>query len=378
MKIIDRYLTFAFAKIFLICFISLAGLYIVIHLFTNLDEIVAISDATGSMSDTLVGFYGPRALEFFDRMSGVLTLVAGIFAIALMQRRREMTAIQAAGVGKFRVVRPIVLAAIVVIGVSVWNREFLLPQYKEQLMKTAQNWVEDDAVGMSITKDHDTGVLIRGSQLEPSEERIREPIVQLPIYLNDSISRMNAEYGYLKPADRNHPAGITLHNVTKPENMMGVASMKMGEDVVVYSPKDYSWLKPNQCFVATDITLKQLAYGQEDSGYESLQELITSAKQPSQWYSRGKSIAIHSRIMRPVLDLVLLLLGLPLIISQTNKNLLAAAGIAVAVIMAVQVTALGAQSLGSLSIIKSAALAAWIPAIVFIPLASLSMRTLRR
>lgn len=377
-KILDRYLTLAFIKIFLICFISLTGLYIVIHLFTNLDEIVRITGENGSMKDTLLSFYGPRVLEFFDRMAGVLILIAGIFSIALMQRRRELTAIQAAGVGKFRMVRPIVYASIAIITLSVLNREFLLPKYKQQLTRTAQNWDDNDALGMNITKDHDTGILFRGEQLEPAHQRIRGPIIQLPIYLSDSISRMNADYGYLKPASVHHPAGITMHNLTKPENMLEISNMKIGDKVVVFSPKDCSWLKPNQCFIATNVTLEQLAFGQEDSGYESLGEMIASVKQPSQWYSRGKRIAIHSRIIRPVLDIVLLLFGLPLIISQTNKNLLAAAGISVGVILLVQVTTLGSQSLGSLSIIKSAALAAWLPAIIFVPLASLSMRTLRR
>ncbi|MDB4777946.1 LptF/LptG family permease [bacterium] len=378
MKIIDRYLTFAFIKIFLICFISLTGLYIVIHLFTNLDEIVEIADATGSMKDTLLNFYGPRALEFFDRMAGILILIAGIFAIAMMQRRQELTAVQAAGVGKFRMVRPIIIASLVVVSLSVLNREILLPKFKVQLTRTAQNWDENESLGMNITKDHDTGILFRGEKLEPSQERILEPVVQLPIYLSDTISRMNARYGYLLPADKNHPAGIKLQRVTKPENMMDVPSMKIGEQVVVYSPRDYHWLKAGQCFVVTKINLQQLAFGQEDSGYESLSEMITSTKQPSQWYSRGKRIAVHSRIIRPVLDMVLLLLGLPLVIAQTNKNLLAAACISVGVILLVQVTTLGSQSLGSLSLIKSAALSAWLPAIIFIPLASLSMRTLRR
>lgn len=377
MKILDRYLTFAFIKIFLICFISLTGLYIVIHLFTNLDEIVEIAEATGSMKDTLLNFYGPRVLEFFDRMAGILILIAGIFSIALMQRRRELTAIQAAGVGKSRMVRPIIIASLVVVALGIMNRELLLPKFKAQLTRTAQNWDENETLGMSITKDHDTGILFRGEKLEPAKDRIVKPVVQLPIYLSDTISRMNARYGYLKEADKNHPSGITLHKISKPEDMMNVPSMKIGDQVIVYSPRDYSWLKPHQCFVVSKINLEQLAFGQEDSGYESLSEMITSAQQPSQWYSRGKRIAIHSRIIRPVLDIVLLVLGLPLIISQTNKNLLAAAGISVGVILLFQVTTLGSQSLGSLSIIKSAALAAWLPAIIFIPLASLSMRTLR-
>ena len=378
MKILDRYLTFAFLKIFLICFVSLSGLFTVIHLFTNLDEIMEIAKARGGMKEALLDFYGPRTLEFFDRMAGVLVLVAAVFSIALMQRRRELTAIEAAGVGKFRIVRPVLFMAVILIGLSVANRELLLPKFKDQLTRTAKNYVQSDLVQMNIIKDHDTGLLIRGEELEPVYSRVNEAVIQLPIYLSDSISRMNAQYGYLKPANRHHPPGIMMHNVTKPENLLEMASMKNGDQMIVYSPRDYTWLKPDQCFIATNVTLEQMAFGLSDTGYESLETMIASVKQPSQWYSRSKRVAIHTRIIRPVLDMVLLLLGLPLIISQTNKNLFAAAGICVGVILTVQLTTLGCQSLGSLSIIKSAALSAWLPTIVFLPLATLSMRLLRR
>ena len=199
MKILDRYLTFAFLKIFLICFVSLSGLFTVIHLFTNLDEIMEIAKARGGMKEALLDFYGPRTLEFFDRMAGVLVLVAAVFSIALMQRRRELTAIEAAGVGKFRIVRPVLFMAVILIGLSVANRELLLPKFKDQLTRTAKNYVQSDLVQMNIIKDHDTGLLIRGEELEPVYSRVNEAVIQLPIYLSDSISRMNAQYGYLKP-----------------------------------------------------------------------------------------------------------------------------------------------------------------------------------
>lgn len=378
MKILDRYLTFAFLKIFLISFVSLSGLFTVIHLFTNLNKIMEIADARGGMQTALIEFYGPRILEFFDRMTGALILIAGIFSIALMQRRRELTAIEAAGVGKYRVVRPVLIMSVFIIALSVVNRELVLPKYKTQLTRTARNFVQTDSVEMNIIKDHDTGVLIRGDELEPIHERIKDVVIQLPIYLSDSISRMNAQYGYLKPAGFRRPAGIFLHNVSKPDNLMELPSMKNGEQIIVYTPKDFDWLNPDQCYITTNVTMEQMTFGQSDTGYESLEEMIASVKQPSQWYSRSKRVAIHTRILRPILDMVLLLLGLPLIISQTNKNLFAAAGICVGVIAAMQVTILGCQSLGSLSIIQSAALSAWLPAIVFLPLATLSMRILRR
>ena len=110
MTIIDRYLLFAFVKILGICFLSFAGLYIVIHLFTNLDRVGEVVEHQGGYKVLFTEFYGPQLLDLFSRMTGFLILISGIFSITMMQRRREMTAIEAAGITKARIVRPVILA----------------------------------------------------------------------------------------------------------------------------------------------------------------------------------------------------------------------------------------------------------------------------
>ena len=47
MTIVDRYLFFLFLKAFLVCFLSFAGLFVIGHLFSNLDEMQDIGEATG-------------------------------------------------------------------------------------------------------------------------------------------------------------------------------------------------------------------------------------------------------------------------------------------------------------------------------------------
>ena len=69
MTIVDRYLFFLFLKTFLICFLSFAGLYVVIDLFSNLDEMAALSEVDGwpiLMSE----FYLPRMAALFDKTAG--------------------------------------------------------------------------------------------------------------------------------------------------------------------------------------------------------------------------------------------------------------------------------------------------------------------
>ena len=86
MTIVDRYLLFQFFKIFLVCFLSMAGLFVVINVFTNLDEVVLISGTNGGAESLVFDYYGPRVLDFFNRTAGILVLVASVFSIALMQR----------------------------------------------------------------------------------------------------------------------------------------------------------------------------------------------------------------------------------------------------------------------------------------------------
>ena len=117
MTIVDRYLFFLFLKTFLICFLSFTGLYVVVHLFSHLDEMVALSKDDG-WATLFYEFYGPRVAELFDKTAGILTLVAAIFSVSLLQRRREFTALESSGITKARILRPIFLTSIVVIGLD--------------------------------------------------------------------------------------------------------------------------------------------------------------------------------------------------------------------------------------------------------------------
>ena len=89
MTIVDRYLFFLFLKTFLICFLSFAGLFVIVHLFSNLDELTEIGKAQG-WGSLFYEFYIPRIAEMFDKTAGILTLVAAIFSVSLLQRRREI------------------------------------------------------------------------------------------------------------------------------------------------------------------------------------------------------------------------------------------------------------------------------------------------
>ncbi|MEQ1904870.1 MAG: LptF/LptG family permease [Pirellulaceae bacterium] len=374
----DRYLLLLFAKIFTICFCSFTGLYLIVHLFTNFDEILSLGKQEGNVVGFMQKFYGPRILDFFDRTVGMLVLIAAVFAFAFMQRRRELTAIEAAGIPRSRMVKPLVVIALIMIVLSIVNREVWIPKYRKELTSTAQNWNQEGATDSQFQKDHLNGLLIRVRRAPDTSHQYKNVVVQIPIYLSDSISRIVAARANYVEANEDHPAGLLLESISEPLQPWKLNSLGSPEKPVVYFPNDRPWLTGSQCFVATHLTTEELAYGQQLNDYSSLSEMVSSLHRPTQWFSRSNRIAVHSRIVRPLLDMALLLIALPFVIRFSEHNLLLAAASCAGTIAVFQIAVVTCQTLGSLSLIRAASLAAWLPVILFVPLTPLSWRSIDR
>ena len=82
-------------------------------------------------------------------------------------------------------------------------------------------------------------------------------------------------------------------------------------------------------------------------------------------------MAIHARIVQPLLDMTLLFLGLPLVVTRENRNVFVAMGICMVVTTVFTLVVMGVQSLGEISYwFFTPPLAAWAPLMIFVPLAA--------
>lgn len=377
MTIVDRYLFFLFIKTFLVCFLSFAGLFVIVHLFSNLDELTEISKTTG-WGNLFFEFYIPRIYQMFDKTAGILMLVSAIFSVSLLQRRREMTAIEAAGITKSRILRPIFLTAIVIIGLSIANREILIPNVKESLVRTPQTWGDKGQMDVAVQEDLENGVVLRGDQLFLGERRVSEADIQLPGKLGTLIPRIHATWGILEPANEMHPAGLWMHAVDSPKDIAAYNSLQSPTgETIFFSQKDNPWLGRGQCFVACNFTVEKMAYGKKLNEYATTPEMMAELRKPKKWFGNGQQANIHSRLLKPILDMTLLMLGLPMVIGGTERNVFISAGIGFWIVGAIQLTTITCTTLGATSIIRPAALAAWIPVLIFLPFAVLAMRRLK-
>ena len=98
MTTIDRYILKLFGKVLLVCFGSLAGLFVVVETFNNLEEFLELGKDKGGILQVLQVYFVPRIFSLFDRTSSLLALVRAFFTLTWLQRTNELTAIMAAGI----------------------------------------------------------------------------------------------------------------------------------------------------------------------------------------------------------------------------------------------------------------------------------------
>lgn len=369
MAIIDRYLLRQFLQTLAICYLSLAGLYVVFDAFTNLESFLHAAPTPRALFGIMAEYYGFRAIWFFDRTAGLLLLAAAMFTMAWIQRHNELVALEAAGISKRRVLRPVIAAAAVFIALAAANRELLIPRFRTQIARKPQDLLADRPRELMPQFDQRTDILIRGKATYAADQRIEAPSFLLPPELDYYARQIEAREAFYRPPQADRPGGYLLVGVEQPKDLATRQSLVVDGRPLVITPRDApDWLQPDQCFVASEVTFEQLTDLGAWREYSSTAQLIRGLRNPSLDFGARVRVTIHTRIVQPLLDLTLLFLGLPLVLSRYHRNVFAALGLCGLVVTAFTVVVLACQHLGAASIL-SAALAAWLPLMLFAPLA---------
>ncbi|MGM0489498.1 MAG: LptF/LptG family permease [Planctomycetota bacterium] len=359
-----------FAKVLVISFFSLTGLYIVIDLFGNLNEFMSYAGKQQGLLSVLAQYYGPRVLAFVDRTSSLLALLAALFTITRIQRSNELTALMAAGISKARVIRGLVFATTIVALLASVNREIGLPQVRDKLRRNAQNWLGENAERMTAQRDQQTQILLGGKETIAAEKKIIQPIFRLldsPPHFGRQLVAATATY---HSASDDHPSGYLLHDVSQPGDLTQIPSYRRSpkSKPIIFTPKDHAWLKDEQCFVASDITFAQLVADRSCQQYYSTATLWRTLRNPSLDYGANTRVIVHRRFVQPILDVTLLFLGLPLVLTRSQRNMFVAAAQCLLLAGTFFLVSMACESMGN-AVMISPALAAWLPVLVFVPLA---------
>ena len=201
MRILDRQRYWSFLKAYVICYVSLVGLYIVIDAFSNLDEFSKRAEGIVELSLVMSRFYLIRQSLFFDQLCGVIGMMAAVFTVTWMQRNNEQLAMLAAGISTHRAIRPVLLSSVLVCGVSVVNQELIMPRLSEELAKTHD---DDGQRSVHVTGRYDArNIYIHGIDADRASMTLVPFLSTIPKTVFGSIRDIKSQQAtYIPP---NHP-----------------------------------------------------------------------------------------------------------------------------------------------------------------------------
>ena len=126
-------------------------LFIVVDLIVDVDEFIQAGRAhrdewLGSTmfatAATIVGYYTPMVLLIYTFFNGLIVVGAMGFTLVNLQRNRELTAVIASGVSLYRVAAPVLVAGVVLCGLTLPVQEFLLPPLAAKLTRSKSSLKE--------------------------------------------------------------------------------------------------------------------------------------------------------------------------------------------------------------------------------------------
>lgn len=322
-KIIDRYVAKNFLVGYLIAFGVLMGLRMVIDLFISLDEfaelfgknINGVEIGYTQVFNHVVSYYGAQSALFFRDFAGMITVVAAAFSLGKMTRSNELTAVLASGVSLKRVIAPIIFLAIFLTGVLIIDQEVVIPALSERLVRS-----KDDMAG---TKKMDVWFLLDGSGSLISAPNFvaasgtlisptiitRKKIEKTFVY--DVTARITADSATY---DYNNQSWVLKNGLYLPrlsaqfDSSVSRSQADIEAKPIAAYPSD---LTPRDIPVLRTEQYKTLLSSQQLSALAQKQAKIRDL---AQLYSQK-----HFRITDPIINLIMLMVGLPVLVCREPK-----------------------------------------------------------
>ncbi len=355
MRLLDRYLLRHFLASYLVCLVSFLALYIVIDLFTKLDEFAEGEGSLAGKLQNVVIYYAYRLPWFFQRLSAVLSLVAGMFTLAWLERQNELLPILAAGIPVRRLLLPILLAVVGLIGVALANQELLVPRCSAVLVRSAEDPRGKGGVCPVGCYD-DRLIHFEGRFAFPERRMIQYGRVTVPASVAGRMIHLSCKEMFYRPANGRDLGGWYLTGATPAQ--------------LDCSPPLYQWpRRPGVYFIETELSYERLTRNPAWFHYESTLALCDLLETEDQLPRRAEVLALlHRRLTAPLLELILVLLGIPFVLGRGGGGLYFKLGVSLTLYGVFQGFQYVCGNLAQKEFLDPM-LGAWLPVLVFGPLA---------
>lgn len=358
-------MVWSYAKAYVFVLISLMGLFIVVDLFMNLEDFTANGRDFVSVVQFIGVYYGYKSFQIFNQLCESVVLLAGMFTVAWMQRNNELLPLLSAGVSTRRVVAPVVVCASAMMGLAVLNQEFGLPNIDIFMLENRQN--ADGAKDTEVKGLFDMrGILISGKSAVKKESKIKDFYAVIPAQVGrNTLTYLHAREAVFIPeveGDRG-TGGWQLSNT----KVIGQQEWPSDDEILKPLGNDSYFLRTRDADIETVVRVKTWYT------YLPTWKILRELDRPGNSTQHANlAIVFHTRLTRPLVGIILVVLGLSVILRDQNRNVFVSTGLCLLLCIVFFVTIFGCQYLGKedfAAAYVSPALAAWLPVIIFGPFA---------
>jgi lipopolysaccharide export system permease protein len=376
MKILDRYVLWSFIKNYLISFMVLIGLYIVLDMVFNFDELAEVKSTTGSGGldavlatvSAVADYYWHQSFLFFLQLSGIIPVVAAAFTLMRMSRFNELTAVLAAGVPLLRVATPIILCGVIINFVLLpIDQELLVPGMIPKLTRKHDELQQSGVKSypLKMMQDERHGLVNAGRYYPPSDDGKTPARMEiLDVIERDEHGDI---VGHLMADAAEWDAGRSEWKLTTGSR---VANLRQDQTP---TPE-----QPVEVWHTTAVTPEEIALFRSGDFVELLStERINELLQRPKSYGTIALLRVkHFRWSQMLINIVLLLLAIPCVLTREPGTLKLAATKALILTGLCMASIFLSRQLAGNPPVPGASWAnhwplimAWVPIFLFLPLA---------
>jgi lipopolysaccharide export system permease protein len=356
-KLLDRLVILAYVRSYINCLVSLLSLYVIIDLFTNLEKFFRHDESFWRGLENVGTFYLYRSAQMFDRLCEPIVLLAGMFTVAWMQRNNELLPLLSAGVPTRRIMRPILIGALLMLGIGFANQELVIPRVADQLARDPDDF--DGRKDMLIQASYDsTGIHIEGERARRAGMIVEQLHCTIPDKEGNGVVHLTAREAHYVPPGAGPYSGGWLLTDTTPATIAEWNNTKLA---VMIDPG--RWFLYTRTVDFDSVTRNGTWYMLFSTS--RLNELLHTSDSRR---LEAMAVLFHMRLTRPIIGMLLVLMGLGITLRDPNRHVFVSSGLCLAVAAAFFMVVYTCKFLGDHDLLAPA-LAAWLPVLLFGPIA---------
>jgi lipopolysaccharide export system permease protein len=236
------------------------------------------------------------------------------------------------------------------------NQELLVPRLARALLADRDDPLGDKEIGVRGAYEPN-GILIEGRTAVRKSRMVKEFSCVFPERLAGNITQITAEEAYYLPPGSSPRGGGWLLIRARPAELEG------------WNLPCLEMIDPGKYFLATEqVDFDAVTRARAWFVLASTRRIREELGKPDSTRLAAIAVLFHMRLTRPILGLLLVCMGLSVILRDQNRNLFISAGLCLVLCAVFFAACFACKQFGDNEYV-SPALAAWLPVLLFGPLA---------